>query len=205
MGKLWDVVSGKTYRSNKLVYSNVERVMAAVEGLSDESPVRRYVLANLAAVCALLEELIFETPEFVSPFRKHQREMSAEQAKELFLLLTVRFLVTFLMNESNLAWVRSAHADLDEFTNAVLRYSGGGENYFKDLADAFVAMNEQGNPAAWYIRVFRWAQQVGLGLPFDQTPDPVVVEAFTKFCSHCYIDCLIPTLTQFLARSAKAN
>lgn len=196
---LRDMLSGKTARWGRLIAKSAETVSAKIEHLPKNHPVRQYAFANGVAVCCFMESIFFETPEHLSPFAKAQKTISEQQARNLFKLATARYLVAFMQNPANLSWVENYHGSADDFVRQVLTISGLTEadqqGLFLDLWKSYKNAVEQENLSAYGFRVFRHAQQLTLGLPFDAPVDPFAASVFTRFSS-LYYETLVRQLSE---------
>jgi len=185
-----DIVSSKIAKQSKLVSPIISKILANITQLPEEALVRKYVFANMVAATTLIDILLFESPKDMSPFRREINKLRERDIEQLFKVMTARFLVIFLQNESNWRLLNSRYGNANHFVREVLALSGfDDEDYrslFIDMRDTLDEALQCDNPGQFYSRVYRHALYRALGVPFENIFDLPVY--FTELSSSAYID-----------------
>ena len=168
---LGNALSGKTYKHNTLINSNVMRVYQKIQHLDGNDLLRPWVLCASAGISQVLQTMLFEdmhgedgkdTFTFadgaavkINPFKQHLDKLTQEKTFEFFKLTAGFFLATFLKIEDNVSLLQRTGSSEQKFKDdifLIFEFNAEDKNSYNELAQKIAD-----NPAGYFITLYKQA------------------------------------------------
>lgn len=178
-GNLGDALSGKIYKQNTLVGSNVIRLTKKVEARPQSDFVKQWVYSCVAGINALVNNLLFEdikdkegndsmtfadgAKQSLNPFKQNVGKLDEQKVFEIFKLLGGYHLAIFIQNEDNLSFLKKVDFDAAKFEEEIFTifdFTRADEATYQKLKEKFIE-----NPAGYFITLYREVFNKAFGMP----------------------------------------
>lgn len=186
---LGNALSGKTYKSNTLIGNNVKRFIKKVEPRRDF--IKWWVYSCVASIDGLLNVLLFQDLKTkddngneidFNTFKKNIEKLDEQKVLEIFKLLGGHFLMVFLKNKDNIAFLKSVKLGKKDFEEEIVTIF---EFTRKDEKD-YIKLDKKisNNGAGYFLTLYDEIFNKGFGLsPDNDLPASLV---FSKLLSNSY-------------------
>ena len=186
---LGDALSGKIYKQNTLIGSNVVKLIKKVEHRQDF--VKWWIYSCTASINGLLDKLLFQDLKTkddegkeidFNNFKKNIERLNEQKVFEIFKLLGGHFLMVFLKNKDNIAFLKSVkleRKDFEEEITKIFDFNRKDEDDYKRLDEKFLA-----NTAGYFLNLYDEVFSKG----FELSPDKDLAASlvFSELLSNSY-------------------
>jgi len=140
-GHLGDALSGKIYKQNTLVGSNIAKLLEKSQKLPDSKFVKHWAFACVLSCNVSLEYLLFEKEgEEINAFKKNIGKLDVNGVFEIIKLLTGHYLSAFKRNEGNVNILKKLNMNiekLEEDVFSIFSFTRDDEKIFRELDKEF--------------------------------------------------------------------
>jgi len=136
-----DALSGKTYKQNTLVDSNVAKLLEKSQKLSDYSFVKHWSVACILSCNVSLNYLLFEKKgEEINAFKQNIGKLNENRVFEIIKLLVGHHLLVFKRNEGNINFLKKINISVDGLEKdifSIFDFVSDDEKIFRELDKEF--------------------------------------------------------------------
>lgn len=152
---LGDALSGKIYKQNTLIGSNIAKLLEKSQRLPDSKFIKRWSFVCMASIQVILEKLLFSNAisSDINVFKRNINKLNQDKVFELIKLLAGFHLSAFTSNEGNLAFLKIARLTKEEFDDDVFlifSFTKDDKKLFKELDEKY-----KSNGAKYSICLYR--------------------------------------------------
>lgn len=165
---LEDVISGKIYEQNTLLFSNADRIYRKTESWPESDFLKHWLRAAIVSSMSILNELILEDFKVTNEqekvvnanvFKTNLHRLTERSVFELFKLLAGYHLTIFFRKERELELTQG---EFEERVFSAFDFTRDDEKNYKELF-----LEYSGNPPRYFAHLFDQFFTKGYELPYE--------------------------------------
>jgi len=189
-----DALSGKIYKQNTLIGSNVAKLINKVESRQDF--IKCWIYSCVASIDGLLDMLLFQDLKGkddkgneidFNDFKKNIEKLNEQKVFEIFKLLSGHFLMVFLKNKDNVAFLKSVKLKKEDFEEEIITifdFTKSDNEDYKKLDKKFST-----NAAGYFLNLYD--EIFSKGFEISSNNDVGASLVFSKLLSNSYQNFMI--------------
>ena len=165
---LKDVISGKIYKQNTLLFNNADRIYRKTESWPDSDFLKHWIRAAIVSSMSILNDLIFEDFKVTNEqervvnansFKTNSQHLNERSVFELFKLLAGYHLTIFFKKERQLGLTQE---EFEERVFSAFDFTRDDEKNYKELF-----LEYSSNPPPYLGHLFDQFFTKGYELPYE--------------------------------------
>lgn len=162
-----DAFSGKIYKENTLIGSNVAKLLEKSQKLSDSKFIKHWTLSCLVCIHHVLDILLIEdTGDEVNTFKKHLKKLDKDKVFEIIKLLSGHYFSAFHLNKNNIEFLKKFKINEEEFKDdffSMFEFTRDDEKVFKKLEKEHISGNN-----AYILHLYQKIFEKAYGMPDEK-------------------------------------
>lgn len=164
---LGDAFSGKIYKQNTLVGSNIAKLLEKSQKLSDSKFIKHWAFACILTCNVSLDYLLFEKEgEEINAFKKNIGKLDENKVFEIIKLLTGHYLSAFKRNEGNINLLKALNMNIEKLEEDVFStfsFTRDDEKIFRELDKEF-----DNEPAKYFLHLYQKIFERAYEMPHEK-------------------------------------
>lgn len=196
---LGDLFSGRIYKQNAFVDSNITEMLIKSQELPDSKFIKYWTYACIVNIGVVLNYLLFEANgneiDTFNTFRKYINKLNKEKVFEIIKLLASQYLIAFKRNKDNIKFLRHININIKNFENEVFSFFSftyDDKKTFRELDKEF-----DGDPAAYFLHLYRKIFEKAYDISDEENSFPASL-LMSHIISNTYNEIFLNTLKNSL-------